>query len=56
FDLNDLAQKITDVSNEVFDDREGVAIKCRNLAEKYFDINLEAQQIVKVLRDVVSSQ
>jgi len=45
-----------EVYGEVLDDREGVARRCRNLAEKYFDINLEAQQIVKVLRDVVSSQ
>lgn len=56
FDLDDLAQKIMDVYGEVLDDREGVAVKCRNLAERYFDINLEAQQIVRVLRDVVSSQ
>jgi glycosyltransferase involved in cell wall biosynthesis len=56
FDLNDLAQRIMEVYGEVLDDREAVARRCRNLAEKYFDINLEAQQIVQVLRDVVSAQ
>jgi len=56
FDIDDLAQKIMEVYDEVLDDREQVVRQCRNLAEKYFDINLEAQQIVQVLRDVVSSQ
>ena len=56
FDITDLGQKIMDASNDVLDDREGVAQQCRSIAEKYFDINLEAQQIVSVLRDVVSAQ
>ena len=56
FDLGDLAQGIKEVYGEVLDDREGVARRCRSLSEKYFDINLEAQQVVKVLRDVISSQ
>jgi hypothetical protein len=45
-----------EVYGEVLDDREGVARRCRNLAERYFDINFEAQQIVKILRDIVSAQ
>ncbi|KKM79391.1 hypothetical protein LCGC14_1350420, partial [marine sediment metagenome] len=45
-----------DASNAVLDDREGVAQQCRSLAEKYFSIDVEAQQIVAVLRDVVSNQ
>jgi len=56
FDLNDLAQKIMQVYQEVLDDREGVAKQCRNLAERYFDIDFEAQQIVEILRDVVAAQ
>ncbi len=56
FDIDNLALSIREVSDEVLDDREGVARRCRNLAEKYFDINLEAQQVVKILRDVVSAQ
>ena len=56
FDFSDLAQKITEVYGAVLDDREGVAKQCRNLAERYFDINFEAQQIVTVLRDVISAQ
>lgn len=56
FDINDLAQKITDTYEDVLDDRENVAKQCRNLAEKYFDMNFEAQQVVTVLRDVVASQ
>ena len=56
FDISDLAQKIMEVYGEVLDDREEVARQCRNLAERYFDIDFEAQQIVKILRDVVSAQ
>ena len=56
FDIDNLAMSIREVSDEVLDDREEVAQRCRNLAEKYFDINLEAQQVVKILRDVVSAQ
>ena len=56
FDINDLAQKIIEVHEEVLDDREGVAKQCRSLSERYFDIDLEAQQVVAVLRDVVAAQ
>ena len=56
FDLDDLAQKIMDVYGEVLDNREEVARRCRNIAKRYFDIDFEAQQVVKILRDVVSSQ
>jgi glycosyltransferase involved in cell wall biosynthesis len=54
FDIDDLANKIEETCNEVHDDREGVARKCRNIAEKYYDINEEAKSIVKVLREVVN--
>lgn len=54
FDPKDLAVKIMEVYQDVLDDRNGVSKKCRTLAEKYFDINKEAKQIVKVLRKVVS--
>jgi len=53
FNTEDLAEKLMDVYNEVLDDREGVAQRSRNLAEKYFDINDEAKQIVGILRQVV---
>jgi len=53
FNTEDLAEKLMDVYNEVLDDRDGVALKCRNLATKYFNINDEAKQIVDVLRQVV---
>ena len=56
FDIDDLSHGIMEVYGEILDDREEVARRCRNLAEKYFDINLEAQEIVKILRDVVSAQ
>lgn len=56
FDIDDLVAKITEVYGEVADNREGVAKKCRNIAEKYFDVNNEARQVVKVLRQVVASR
>jgi len=56
FNKDDLAQKIMETYEEVLDDREGIAKQCRNLAEKYFDVDYEAQQIVEILRNVVSSQ
>ena len=56
FDMDDLAQKIMETYEEVLDDREGIAKQCRKLAERYFDVNYEAQQVVSILRDVVSSQ
>lgn len=56
FDIEDLAVTLMEVADEVMDDREGVAAKCRNIAERYFDVNVEAKQIVDVLRQVVASQ
>lgn len=56
FDVEDLADKIEQTADEVLDDREGVARKCRETAEKYFNIDDEAKSIVKVLRQVVSEQ
>jgi len=56
FDIDDLGVKLLEVSGEVKDDREGVAAKCRKVAEKYFDINVEAKQVVDVLRQVVAAQ
>ncbi|GAH69477.1 unnamed protein product, partial [marine sediment metagenome] len=56
FDTADMGQKIMDTYSDVLDDREGVARQCRSLAERYFDINFEAQQIVSILRDVVAEQ
>ena len=56
FDIMDLAQKIRDVYGEVQDDREATALRCRKIAEKYFDVNEEAGQVVEVLRKVVSEQ
>jgi len=56
FDLEDLGIKLMDVAGEVADDRNSVAVKCRKIAEKYFDINQEAKQIVDILRQVVSKQ
>ena len=51
----DLADKIMDTYNDVLNDSEAVQKKCRATAEKYFNINNEAKQVVKILRDVVSS-
>ena len=56
FDFNDLGAKLKEVSGEVADDREGVAAKCRKVAEKYYDVNNEAKQVVDVLRQVVAAQ
>ena len=56
FDVGDLAVKLGEVAGEVADDRAGVAAKTRKIAEKYFDINREAEQVVQVLRQVVSEQ
>lgn len=54
FDIEDLAEKIKMTAEEVYDDREGVARKCRAIAEKYFDMNEEAKSIVKILRKIVN--
>ena len=56
FDTEDLATKIMDVYGEVLDDRLGIAQRCRATAEKYFDVNREAQQIVEVLRQVIEKK
>lgn len=56
FDITDLATKLSEVSGEVLDDREAVAVKCRKIAEKHFDINEEGRQVVDVLRQVVAAQ
>lgn len=55
FDIQDLSDKIMDAYNEVLDDREEVARRCRNIAEQYFDVNKEAQQIVSNLRSVIET-
>jgi len=54
FDEDNLADRIEEVGNEVLNDREGMAKKCRELAMKNYDINVEAQQVVDILRTVVS--
>jgi len=56
FDIIDLAQKIEETYEEILDDPENVIKKCRGIAEKYFDINKEAESIVQILRKVVSEQ
>jgi hypothetical protein len=56
FDTMDMADKIQEAYGEVLDDREGVAAKCRKIAEQYFDIDEEARSIVQILRKVVSEQ
>ena len=56
FDVVDMADKIEEAYNEVLDDREAVAAKCRKIAEQYFDIDEEAKSIVQILRKVVSEQ
>ena len=56
FDVRSMADKIEEAYNEVLDDREGVAAKCRQTAETYFDINEEAKSIVQILRKIVSEQ
>ncbi len=56
FDFRDFGDKLMDTYGDVADDRVGVARKTRAIAERYFDINTEAQQIVDILRDVVSNQ
>jgi len=56
FDFKHLGDTLTEVAGEVHDDREGVAAKCRKIAEKYFDVNEEARQVVDVLRQVVANQ
>jgi hypothetical protein len=56
FDVMDLADKIQEAYEEVLDDREGVAAKCRKIAETYFDIDEEAKSIVQILRKIVSEQ
>lgn len=54
FDIHDLAAKIEETYQEVLDDREGVAKKCRTIAEKYFNIDQEAKDVVAVLRQVIA--
>jgi glycosyltransferase involved in cell wall biosynthesis len=56
FDVVDMADKIHETYEEVLDDREGVAAKCRKTAETYFDIDEEARSIVQILRKIVSEQ
>jgi hypothetical protein len=56
FDVMELADKIQEAYEEVLDDREGVAAKCRKIAETYFDIDEEAKSIVQILRKIVSEQ
>lgn len=55
YDCKDLADKILEIWDEVQDDPEGVQRRCRDLAEKHFDVNIEAKQVVEVLRKTVSS-
>jgi len=54
FDIQDLADKIKETADEVLNDREAVAKTCREVAEKWFNINDEAKDIVKVLRNVTN--
>ena len=56
FDIDDLGVKLLEVSGEVQDDREGVAAKCRKVAEKFYDVNEEAKQVIDVLRQVAAAQ
>lgn len=56
FDIMDMADKIEEAYNEVLDDKEAVAKKCRKIAETYWDINEEARSIVQILRKIVSDQ
>lgn len=56
FDTMDMVDKIQEAYEEVLDDREGVAAKCRKIAETYWDINEEAASIVQILRKIVSEQ
>ena len=54
FDTEDLAFKIMEVYDEVLNDRLEVAKRCRNLAERYYNINNTAKQIVGVLRTITN--
>lgn len=56
FDIQDLADKIMETYGEVLNDREEVSRRCRAAAEKHFDVNKEAQQIVSVLRQVIGEK
>jgi len=55
FSIEDLADKIKKTCDDVLDDKDGVARACRATAEKYYDINEEAESIVKVLRNIVNT-
>ena len=56
FSIVDLAGKIEQTYEEILDDPEGVIEKCRAIAEKHFDINVEAKSVVDILRKIVSEQ
>lgn len=55
YDCRDLADKILEAWNDVQDDPEGVQKRCREMAERYFDVNVEAKQVVGILRKTVAS-
>jgi len=56
FSIESLADKIMEVWEEVANNREDVALQCRKIAEKYFNVNDEAKQVVDILRKVVAEQ
>jgi len=56
FDILDMASKIEATYEEILDDPESVAAKCRAIAEKYYNIHDEAKSVVEILRKVVSEQ
>jgi glycosyltransferase involved in cell wall biosynthesis len=55
FSIEDLALKIKESYEEVLDDRDAVAKRCREVAVQHFDMNKTAASVVKVLRDVTNN-
>jgi hypothetical protein len=51
-----MASKIEATYEEILDNPESVATKCRAIAEKYYNIHDEAKSVVEILRKVVSEQ
>ena len=53
FDISDFAAKIEEIYEDLLDDGEAVHKKAREIAETHFDINVEAKQVVEILRKTV---
>lgn len=53
FDISAFAAEIEEIYEDLLDDEEAVHKKAREIAETHFDINVEAKQVVEILRKTV---